>query len=107
METLKFVMTAAFYPPYHLGGDANHVRYLAEALEAQGDVPHVPDDLREAAAVVALPARWAQALRRPRRRDRPERFPARHDRSVSPGSRRPHPELRARSEPVGPSEFSG
>jgi len=31
METLKFVMTAAFYPPYHLGGDANHVRYLAEA----------------------------------------------------------------------------
>ena len=36
METLKFVMTAAFYPPYHLGGDANHVRYLAEALAAQG-----------------------------------------------------------------------
>lgn len=36
METLKFLMTAAFYPPFHLGGDANHVRYLAEALAAQG-----------------------------------------------------------------------
>src|SRR5437879_13215987 len=41
METLKFVMTAAFYPPYHLGGDANHVRYLAEALVAQGHEGHV------------------------------------------------------------------
>src|SRR2546422_695414 len=41
METLKFVMTAAFYPPYHLGGDANHVRYLAEALAAQGHEVHV------------------------------------------------------------------
>src|SRR5881628_2202916 len=41
METLKFVMTAAFYPPYHLGGDANHVRYLAEALVAQGHEVHV------------------------------------------------------------------
>src|SRR5437667_11891202 len=41
METLKFVMTAAFYPPYHLGGDANHVRYLAEALSAQGQEVHV------------------------------------------------------------------
>src|SRR5437667_11918521 len=41
METLKFVMTAAFYPPYHLGGDANHVRYLAEALSAQGHEVHV------------------------------------------------------------------
>lgn len=41
METLKFLMTAAFYPPYHLGGDANHVRYLAEALAAQGHEVHV------------------------------------------------------------------
>src|SRR2546428_12789810 len=40
METLKFVMTAAFYPPYHLGGDANHVRYLAEALAAQDPEVH-------------------------------------------------------------------
>lgn len=40
METLKFLMTAAFYPPYHLGGDANHVRYLAEALAAQGHEVH-------------------------------------------------------------------
>src|SRR2546428_767015 len=41
METLKFVITAVFYPPYHLGGDANHVRYLAEALAAQGHEVHV------------------------------------------------------------------
>lgn len=41
METLRFLMTAAFYPPYHLGGDANHVRYLAEALAAQGHEVHV------------------------------------------------------------------
>src|SRR2546423_4642743 len=34
-------MTAAFYPPYHLGGDANHVRYLAEALAAKGHEVHV------------------------------------------------------------------
>src|SRR6058998_4426435 len=40
METLKFLMTASFYPPYHLGGDANHVRYLAEALAAQGHEVH-------------------------------------------------------------------
>lgn len=41
METLKFLFTAAFYPPYHLGGDANHVRYLAEALAAEGHEVHV------------------------------------------------------------------
>src|SRR5512136_2739842 len=41
METLTFLMTAAFYPPHHLGGDANHVRYLAEALAAQGHEVHV------------------------------------------------------------------
>ena len=41
MESLKFLLTAAFYPPYHLGGDANHVRYLAEALAARGHEVHV------------------------------------------------------------------
>lgn len=41
METVRFLMTAAFYPPYHLGGDANHVRYLAEGLAAQGHEVHV------------------------------------------------------------------
>lgn len=41
METLTFLMTASFYPPYHLGGDANHVRYLAEALAARGHEVHV------------------------------------------------------------------
>ncbi len=41
METLTFLMTASFYPPYHLGGDANHVRYLAEALAEKGHQVHV------------------------------------------------------------------
>ena len=41
METKRFLLTAAFYPPYHLGGDANHVRYLAEALSRQGHEVHV------------------------------------------------------------------
>ncbi|TLZ44637.1 MAG: glycosyltransferase [Methanobacteriota archaeon] len=41
MDTQRFLLTASFYPPYHLGGDANHVRYLAEALSAQGHEVHV------------------------------------------------------------------
>ncbi|MGA2785652.1 MAG: glycosyltransferase [Candidatus Bathyarchaeia archaeon] len=41
METLKFVFTNSFYPPYHLGGDANHVRYLAEELAKRGNEVHV------------------------------------------------------------------
>jgi len=41
METLKFVFTSSFYPPYHLGGDANHVRYLAEELVNRGHEVHV------------------------------------------------------------------
>lgn len=41
METLRYLLTAAFYPPYHLGGDANHVRYLAEALSREGHEVHV------------------------------------------------------------------
>ncbi|MFO7618159.1 MAG: glycosyltransferase [Thermoplasmata archaeon] len=41
METLRFVMTSTFYPPYHLGGDAVHVKYLAEELAKRGHEVHV------------------------------------------------------------------
>ncbi len=41
METLRFLMATTFYPPHHLGGDAVHVRYLSEALAAQGHEVHV------------------------------------------------------------------
>ena len=34
-------MTSTFYPPYHLGGDAVHVKYLAEALVKMGHEVHV------------------------------------------------------------------
>jgi len=45
METLRFVMASSFYPPYHLGGDAVHVKYLAEALSRQGHEVHVMHSL--------------------------------------------------------------
>src|SRR5438093_7983179 len=41
METLRFLMVTTFYPPYHLGGDAVHVQYLARALAAKGHEVHV------------------------------------------------------------------
>ncbi len=41
METLKFLFTTTFYPPYHLGGDAVHVKYLAEELAKKGHEVHV------------------------------------------------------------------
>ncbi len=41
METLRFLMVTTFYPPYHLGGDAVHVQYLARALSARGHEVHV------------------------------------------------------------------
>jgi len=34
-------MTSTFYPPYHLGGDAVHVKYLAEELTKRGHEVHV------------------------------------------------------------------
>jgi glycosyltransferase involved in cell wall biosynthesis len=40
-EPLKFLFTSSFYPPYHLGGDANHVKYLAEELSKRGHEVHV------------------------------------------------------------------
>ena len=41
METRRIVMTSTFYPPYHLGGDAVHVKYLAEELASRGHEVHV------------------------------------------------------------------
>ena len=41
METRRIVMTSSFYPPYHLGGDATHVRMLKEELERRGHEVHV------------------------------------------------------------------
>jgi glycosyltransferase involved in cell wall biosynthesis len=41
METLKFLFTSTFYPPYHVGGDAVHVKYLAEELAKRGHEVHV------------------------------------------------------------------
>src|SRR6266540_2391941 len=41
METLRFLMVTTFYPPFHLGGDAVHVQYLAQALAAKGHEVHV------------------------------------------------------------------
>ncbi len=41
METLRFLMVTTFYPPYHIGDDTVHVRYLAEALAERGHEVHV------------------------------------------------------------------
>jgi len=41
METKIFLMTSSYYPPYHLGGDATHVRYLSEELVKMGHEVHV------------------------------------------------------------------
>jgi glycosyltransferase involved in cell wall biosynthesis len=41
METLTFLFTSSFYPPYHIGGDATHVKYLAEELAKKGHEIHV------------------------------------------------------------------
>mgnify|MGYP000534247044 FL=1 len=41
METAKILMVSTFYPPYHLGGDAIHVKYLADELSKAGHEVHV------------------------------------------------------------------
>ncbi|HYB92851.1 MAG TPA: glycosyltransferase [archaeon] len=41
METLNFLITTAFYPPNHIGGDAVFSQYLAEELVKQGHEVHV------------------------------------------------------------------
>jgi len=45
MESRRIVMASTFYPPYHLGGDAVHVRYLAEELVRRGHEVHVVHSL--------------------------------------------------------------
>jgi len=41
VETLRFLFTSSFYPPYQIGGDANHVSHLAEQLAKRGHEVHV------------------------------------------------------------------
>lgn len=41
LETLTFLFTTSFYPPYHLGGDAVHVHRLATELARRGHDVHV------------------------------------------------------------------
>lgn len=41
METRTFLMTSSYYPPYHIGGDATHVKYLSEELVKLGHEVHV------------------------------------------------------------------
>lgn len=41
METRRILMVSTFYPPFHIGGDAVHVKYLAEALARKGHEVHV------------------------------------------------------------------
>jgi glycosyltransferase involved in cell wall biosynthesis len=41
METLRFLLSTSFYPPYHIGGDATHVKYLADELVKRGQEVHV------------------------------------------------------------------
>lgn len=38
---MKILITNSFYPPYHLGGDATHCKYLAESLVKDGHEVHV------------------------------------------------------------------
>ena len=49
METLRFLMVSTCYPPYHLGGDAVHVQYLAEALAEPGKAIRRIRDVAEGA----------------------------------------------------------
>lgn len=41
MESLKFLMISTHFPPYHLGGDAVYVEYLAKELVRLGHEVHV------------------------------------------------------------------
>ncbi len=45
MESRRMVMVSTFYPPYHMGGDAVHVRYLSEELVRRGHEVHVVHSL--------------------------------------------------------------
>ncbi len=41
MESFRILMTSTFYPPFHFGGDAVHVKLLKEELERRGHEVHV------------------------------------------------------------------
>ena len=41
MESLSFLFTTTFFPPYHLGGDATHVYHLSCELAKRGHDVHV------------------------------------------------------------------
>jgi glycosyltransferase involved in cell wall biosynthesis len=41
METLCFLFTTTFFPPYHIGGDATHVYHLSCELAKRGHEVHV------------------------------------------------------------------
>ncbi|MBD3203971.1 glycosyltransferase [Candidatus Woesearchaeota archaeon] len=41
MHNKKILLTTSFYPPFHLGGDAMHVHYLAKLLSRVGFEVHV------------------------------------------------------------------
>jgi glycosyltransferase involved in cell wall biosynthesis len=45
VETLTFLLTTSFYPPYHIGGACVHVKYLAEELAIRGYEVHVMHSL--------------------------------------------------------------
>ncbi len=38
---MRFLFTSSFFPPYHIGGDAVHVSYLADELAKRGNEVHV------------------------------------------------------------------
>jgi glycosyltransferase involved in cell wall biosynthesis len=40
-ESLRFILTSSFYPPYHIGGAELHVNYLAQELVKRGHEVHV------------------------------------------------------------------
>lgn len=44
-DHLRFAMVTTFYPPYHFGGDAQHVRLLAHALARRGHQVEVIHDV--------------------------------------------------------------
>jgi hypothetical protein len=41
MESLRFLLTSSFYPPYHIGGADIHVCYPAQELVKRGHEVHV------------------------------------------------------------------
>ncbi|MEM0449188.1 MAG: glycosyltransferase [Methanomassiliicoccales archaeon] len=41
MESKRIIMTSTFFPPFHLGGDATHVKMLRDELERRGHEVHI------------------------------------------------------------------